>query len=255
MKLRILGATGTQCRGAHSMSALVNESLLLDAGTGAFNLGMEEINGIADALITHSHLDHTAMLCFLAETRIGGPDGHGLRVRCLPDTAEAIRRGFLNGEIWPDFENLHLNGQALMSFAPFAPFEKLEIGGASITPFPVEHEVPTVGFCLHGERENFVFIADIFEMPEATCAYLNGLSNFRRMTVEVSFPEGSEKTAAVSGHLTPKTLEALLAKLPSEVEVFYCHMKPRYQDEIMEQMQKRFGDRARPLQSEMVFDI
>ena len=256
MELRILGADGTQSSGCASVSALADGRVLIDAGTGAHGLSLAEMDKIGDALITHSHLDHTGMLCFLAESRIGGAGGPGLRVHSFPETADAVREGFLNGKIWPDFENIKIEGTPLMSFSPFAAFERLNIGGLRATPFPVKHAaLPTAGFCLNGGRENFVFISDIFDMPEETRAYLAGLENFRRMTIEVSYPEGMEELAETAGHLTPRTLEKILAKLPSGLEVYYCHVKPRYWEAITEQVEKRFGGEVRPLKAGMCFDI
>ena len=256
MELKILGADGTQCEGSSSVSALADGRVLIDAGTGAHGLSLAEIDRIKDALITHSHLDHTGMLCFIAESRIGASGGAGLRVHSFPETAEVIRSSFLNGKIWPDFENIEIEGAQLMTFKNFTAFKRLDLDGFSATPFPVLHaSLPTAGFCLHGARENFAFIADVYEIPEETYAYLNGLENFRRMTIEISYPEGQEKMAEIAGHLTPALLEKILAKLPGVEEVYYCHVKPRHRDEVDNQVKKRFKGLVRPLKTGMVFEF
>lgn len=255
MKVKILGASGAQCRGHDSTSVLVGGRTLIDAGIGAYNLPLSEMEQIGDVLLTHSHLDHTAMLCLIAESRAGAPDGPGLLVHSLSETADAVRKGFLNGAIWPDFEKIDIGGTPLMSFAPFEPFREIEAGGLRVTPFPVGHVVPTVGFCLHGDREKFVFIADICELPAESAEFLSGLKNIGRMTVEVSYPEGMEDLARASGHLTPLLLEDVLAKMPSGKEILYCHVKPRWRDDIDAQIKKRFGGRLQPLLAGMEFDI
>lgn len=256
MQVRILGATGAQCGKSSSISVLVNGRVLVDAGTGAYNLSLAEMEKIDDALITHSHLDHIAMLCFVAECKIDAPGGHGLRVRCFPETAEAIRNGLLNNQIWPDFENIRIGGEALMSFEYFRPFETIECGGVRTTVFPVEHaDVPTAGFALHGENETFVLISDVHSLSDETYAYLHSLKNLRRMTIETSFPDNKEDIAKAAGHLTPALLADIIARLPEVPEIYYCHVKPRYEAEIAAQIQQRFGGRVLPLQAEMVFDI
>lgn len=258
MRLKILGAEGAQCgRSCASISALLDDRVLIDAGTGAFRLSLAEMEGVQDALITHSHLDHVAMLCFVAECKIGAPGGHGLRVRCLPETADAIREGLLNGRIWPDFENIQIGGAPILTFSHFRMLEEMDLDGLRITPFPVLHsDIPTAGFALHGGRESFAFVSDMFAMPDETHAYLESLPNFRRMTIECSFPDGKEDIARASGHLTPSLLEKVVARLPQRVEeIYYCHVKPRYEEEVAAQIRQRFGGRVLPLQEGMVLEI
>lgn len=257
MQLKILGADGAQCADSSSISALVDGRALVDAGTGAHSMRLSDMDGVTDALITHSHLDHVAMLCFVAECKIGSPGGHGLRVRCFPETADAIRGGLLNGKIWPNFEKIEIDGAPLISFEYFRAYETIDLGGGlRATPFPVEHaNLPTAGFVLHGGEENFVFVSDVHSMSDEAYEYLGALRNFRRMTIESSFPEGREELAHATGHLTPLLLEKIVARLPAAAEVYYCHVKPRYADEIAAQIEKRFGGRIRPLRSGMTFDI
>lgn len=256
MQLKILGSGGAQCEKASSISALADGRVLIDAGTGAHNMSLAAMDGVKDVLITHSHLDHVAMLCFVAECKIGSAEGHGLRVHCFPETADAIRAGLLNGKIWPDFENIKIGGKPLISFEYFRPFEEMDFGGLRATPFPVSHsDVPTAGFVLRGARENFVFISDVHTLSDEVYAYLHSLSDFRRMTVETSFPDGKEEIARASGHLTPSLLEKIVARLPEGLEIYYCHVKPRYEPEVSAQIQERFGGRILPLQDGMTFDI
>ena len=256
MKIKILGSSGTHCKGYFSTSALLNEDVLIDAGTGALNLSLADIEKISDVLITHSHLDHITALCFIAENRIGGAYGHGLNIYTMKPTAQAIREGLLNDKIWPDFENIIIQNLPLMTFKELGLFTRINIKGSEVTPFPVFHvAVPTVGFCFHGRDENFVFISDLHEMPDETYDYLNNLQNFRRLTIEISYPDGQESIAKASGHLTPGRLEDILKKLPADIEVFYSHVKPRYEDIIAKQVEDRFKGKVKPLKINMVFDI
>jgi cAMP phosphodiesterase len=255
MKLRVLGNMGTSCKNTYSSSLLIDEHFLIDAGTGAFRLSLENIDHIGDVMITHSHLDHLAALCFLADCRIGGTNGHGLTVHCLSETAQAIREHMLNNTIWPDFENIKIDGTPLMSFNIINSLEPFTIHDNLITPLAVEHTAPTTGYCLHGARENFVVFFDFWDASEAVFTYLRQLENFNRMTIEVSYDEGNEALAKSAGHLTPILLEKRLEKLPPDIKLFYCHLKPRSEALIHEQMQRRFGNKVAFLSNDMVFDI
>ena len=254
MRLKILGNMGGSCRGQYSSSALINDSLLLDVGTGAQQLSLARMLKIDDVLLTHSHLDHMAMLFFLMDCQIGRKN-RSLQVHCLKETAVALRRFFFNDHIWPDFENIKVDGVPIMEFNYLTPYQRQTINGCDITPLPVQHTVPTVGYCLHGDGEDFVFISDILDADDDCWEYLNNLKRFRRMTIEISFPDEMEKVAKDSFHLTPKMLERLLKKIPSGVEVFFCHAKPQVYGEVLQQVEARFVGRVKPLQRGMVFYI
>ena len=60
MQIRILGCSGAIARGCHTTSFLLDDDLLVDAGTGVGDLTLDEMAGIDDVLLTHSHLDHIA---------------------------------------------------------------------------------------------------------------------------------------------------------------------------------------------------
>ena len=251
MKLRVLGHTAGACRGFPSTAALVDEDILLDAGTGASALYGAEMGRVSDLLLTHSHLDHVAMMCFVADYR----QQEGLTAHCLPETAEAIRTGILNGAIWPRMDRIEVDGKPLISFNPIEPFKTFEIRGRRFTPLPAEHTTPTVGFCLHGERENFVWFSDICGAEPRVWEWLKGLENFKRVVLEASFPEEDEELARTSGHLTPKTLEALLKNMPSDLRVYCGHVKPREANVVAAQLRARFGDQATLLEAGQVFEI
>lgn len=251
MKLRVLGHTAGACRGFPSTAALVDDDILLDAGTGASALYGAEMARVSDLILTHSHLDHVAMMCFVADYR----QSEGLTAHCLPETAEAIRVGILNGAIWPRMQNIEVDGKPLISFRDIAPFESFEVKGRRFTPLPAHHTTPTVGFCLHGEKENLVWFSDICGAEPRVWEWLNRLENFNRLVMEASFPEEDEKLAEMSGHLTPKSLETLLENLRPDLRVYCGHVKPREANVVAAQLRARFGERATLLEAGQVFEI
>jgi len=60
MKIRVLGAYGAEGLGQRPTAFLVNERILVDAGTVGGALTAAEQRLIQHALISHAHLDHVA---------------------------------------------------------------------------------------------------------------------------------------------------------------------------------------------------
>jgi phosphoribosyl 1,2-cyclic phosphodiesterase len=60
MKLRILGCSGGIGGVARTTSMLLDDNVLIDAGTGVGDLGLSELVRIDHVFVTHSHLDHIA---------------------------------------------------------------------------------------------------------------------------------------------------------------------------------------------------
>ena len=63
MKLRVLGCSGG-IGGPHlrTTSLLLDQDILIDAGTGAADLSIDQLAAIDHVFLTHTHLDHIAAL-------------------------------------------------------------------------------------------------------------------------------------------------------------------------------------------------
>ena len=69
MKLRILGCSGgIGGRHLRTTSMLVDNDILIDAGTGVGDVSLAELMLIDHIFITHSHLDHVCSIPFLVDT-------------------------------------------------------------------------------------------------------------------------------------------------------------------------------------------
>ncbi|HDZ87057.1 MAG TPA: MBL fold metallo-hydrolase, partial [Nitrospirae bacterium] len=58
MKIKALGASGSEMPGYNLPAFLIDDELLLDAGTIGLSLSYNRQLRIKDILVTHSHLDH-----------------------------------------------------------------------------------------------------------------------------------------------------------------------------------------------------
>ena len=71
MKMKVLGCYGAELPGFKTMGLLLNDTLLVDAGSVTSSLSIEEQERISNILVTHSHLDHIKDILFLADNLAG----------------------------------------------------------------------------------------------------------------------------------------------------------------------------------------
>ena len=106
MRIRILGCSGGIGAGSRTSAMLVDNDVLIDAGTGIGDLALEEIDPIRHVFLTHAHLDHIAGLPMLADSVFDENFTVPLTVYAREETLRAIQEHLFNGVIWPDFAKL-----------------------------------------------------------------------------------------------------------------------------------------------------
>ncbi|HSV45465.1 MAG TPA: MBL fold metallo-hydrolase, partial [Ramlibacter sp.] len=88
MKVRVLGCSGAISKDCRTTSFLLDQDVLVDAGTGVGDLTLQEMKGISHVLLTHSHLDHVAALPLMIDA-IASQLVRPVQVHALPGTIEA----------------------------------------------------------------------------------------------------------------------------------------------------------------------
>ena len=101
MKVRVLGCSGGIGARARTTSFLVDDDILLDAGTGVEDLSIAELAAIDHVFLTHSHLDHIAALPLLVDS-VGSLRKKPIVVHALRETIDALRAG-RSGEVQVEF--------------------------------------------------------------------------------------------------------------------------------------------------------
>src|SRR6185436_9647622 len=90
MKVQILGASGGIGGPARTTSLLVDDDILIDAGTGVGDLSLAAMERIDHVFITHSHLDHVACLPFMMDS-VGVARGKPVTVHSQKATLDGLR--------------------------------------------------------------------------------------------------------------------------------------------------------------------
>lgn len=255
MKVRILGCSGgIGGRHLRTTSLLVDNDILIDAGTGVGDLAIAELAQIDHVFITHSHLDHLACMPFMIDT-VGDMRNRPLTVHATEATLEIIRAHIFNWAIWPDFSEIPSREKPVMQYKAVRLGKTVRLGDRSITPLPAEHTVPAVGYHLDSGVGSFVFTGDT-TINDAFWPVVNKIANLRFLVIETAFSNREKRLAMMSKHLCPSMLAEELARLVREVEIFITHLKPGQIELTMSEIEEFAGDfRPKMLQNNQVFEF
>ena len=214
----------------------VNDCVALDAGSLGFALSDDERKQVRHIVLTHAHLDHIASLPIFVEeefNRLISP----VIVYAIPEVISALRQFVFNDQIWPNFEKIMRpnGGGPALEFQAIEPGVRVALAGLSITAFPVNHTVPTVGLLLEENEAAVIYTSDTC-VTSQLWQIANRTQHLKAIFVDVSYPNQLETLAAMSKHLTPQSLASELQKLESEVEIHCVHIKPYYRNEVLLQL-------------------
>lgn len=141
--------------------------VLLDAGLMDLHERFEP--GDLDAIVlTHFHPDHVQGLFHL---RWGA--GQSIRVISPPDS-EGCADLFKHPGLL-DFQTAH-------------KFEPLLVGALTLTPLPLQHSKPTLGYAIEGRNgHRFAYLTDTLGLPPKSLDFLRGWGAFD-MAIDCSYP-------------------------------------------------------------------
>jgi ribonuclease BN (tRNA processing enzyme) len=233
MPIRVLGCSGSIAAGCRTTAFLLDDNVLIDAGTGVGDLTLDELARVDHILLSHSHLDHVLGVPLLADSVMRRRAGRApITVHALPATLDALRAHVFNGAIWPDFTRLPSPEAPILALQPFAIGDQLLIGRRQIEVLPALHTVPAVGFAVLGDDEGaWVFTGDTAPNP-ALWQRLQALK-VHSLVIETAFRNDEHALAAVSRHLHPTALGQELQHLAHAAQVFITHIKPGELDTVM----------------------
>jgi len=234
MKIRVLGCSGAIAAAYKTTAFLLDDDVLIDAGTGVGDLSLPELVRVDHIVVSHSHLDHILAIPLLADTVLREREAAGrppIQVHALPETLEALRKHIFNGVIWPDFTRLPSPERPVLSLHPFELGQTLHLGTRQIEVLSAAHTVPAVGFAVHGAQGSWVFTGDTGPNP-ALWQRLSSLS-IAHLVIETAFGDDEAQLARVSRHHCPASLGPELAQLAGSVAVHITHIKPGEGEAVM----------------------
>jgi ribonuclease BN (tRNA processing enzyme) len=254
LKLRILGCSGGIGSGAQTTAMLLDDDVLIDAGTGIGSLSIAEMVKIDHIFVTHAHLDHVAFIPFLVDT-VGAIRTKPITIHAIQATLDILQEHLFNWQLWPDFTKIPDNNFPYMRYEALPLDYTSDLNGRKITPLPANHVVPSVGYQLDSGRASLVFTGDT-TTNDALWTAVNKIANLKYLIIESAFSNQKRDIALRSKHLCPSLLAEELKKFKQTAEIFITHLKPNEADLTMREIQQCIGKYSpRRLENDQLFEF
>ena len=244
MKIRVLGSHGsdllvkgptgsTLCR---SVGFLVNDELMVDAGTLASGLTLQEQQRVKHILLSHLHLDHIKDIPPLVDNLSGLVD-HQVVVASVPSVIEGLQKHIFNDIVFPNFFNIQGSRHSILRAKGLEAQKEVSVsGGISVTPIPVNHTVETVGYVIRDDAAAWIYSGDT-HLTEEIWQVAARIHNLKGVFIEVSFPNSMMDIAIQSKHLTPTLLAQEFRKIGKpDLPLYVYHMKPTVREAILQEI-------------------
>lgn len=252
MKVRVLGCSGAIAKDCRTTSFLIDQDVLIDAGTGVGDLTLDEMRRIDHVLLTHSHLDHVAALPLMVDA-IASQRTTPIQVHALQGTIDALQTHIFNNTIWPDFSKIPTPDAPFITFHPLELGQTLGLAGKHIEVLPAVHTVPAVGYAVTTGKGYWVFTGDT-EINPALWQRINQM-DVVMLVIETAFSNREHVLAKRSLHLSPQVLANELYNIDNDKKypIYITHTKPFETELIMAEIQK--FDQTSPASIDLPHDI
>jgi cAMP phosphodiesterase len=236
MRISIFGSAGSEAIGLNPPAFLVDNFLLLDAGT--VSLSLDEISrcGITHILLTHAHFDHLKGIPFLLDNLYSMNPTCRITIVSGRPVISDLRKHIFNKRIWPDFSTIPDAQNPIMRYQVISTRKPLVLGDYTIHATKVNHSVPAYGFLVENASGASLLYTGDTGPTEAIWKKMRG-RHVKALIVEVSFPNELSSHAVATGHLSPALLEAEMRKMPSiPGKIYISHLKPAFQSQIVAEL-------------------
>jgi ribonuclease BN (tRNA processing enzyme) len=236
MQIRVLGCSGGIGFGLRTTSLLIDHDVLIDCGSGAGDLTLEELGRIRHILLTHGHLDHIAFIPFLVDSVFDALVGNPITIHLQAETLEILREHIFNWRIWPDFARLPDAENPVIRYQVITPGEQFNLDGRNFEAIPVTHTQPAVGYRVQApDGGSFAFSGDT-RSTDRFWQVLNSYPHLDVLIVECAYADHEEALSEIAGHHRPSTLARDLRKLDHQPALYITHPKPGQEEQIMREL-------------------
>jgi len=234
MRIQILKSSTTDPKGHFSASYLVNDRIVIDAGS----IGFSELNiqrQIRHVILSHSHFDHICSLPILLDN-IYEPGPDCVQVYASSETIDCLRRYVFNDDIWPDLLRLSSEESPFVNFVTLRDREPVQLQQLTVTPVALNHLVPTYGFVVEDSQTAVALVSDTAATDDIWELARNN-EKLKAVFLECAFPNSLNWLAEKALHLTAESFLQEYRKLDRDVPVVAIHIKPPFHDQIVSELQ------------------
>jgi ribonuclease BN (tRNA processing enzyme) len=241
MKIRILGCSGGIGLGNKTTSLLLDDSVLIDCGTGLGDLSLEEMSKLEHIFITHSHLDHIALLPMLLDTIYDSLVERPLTLHCKQETYDVLAKNIFNWDVWPNFFELPSAETPVIVYESMQPGDCIEFGDKVIKMIEVDHTVPAAAYIINNGTGSIAFSGDTF-INDTFWHALNEEPRMDIVVVECGFTNEDEAIGRDAKHYYPNALAEDLKKLNHRPDLYISHLQPGKEEVIIQQLNSAISD-------------
>ncbi len=236
MRLEILGCYGNVIGKYRSTAFLINDSILLDAGTVTEVIDSEErLRKIKQVVISHTHIDHMKGLFPLVDELVM-LGVYSLELISVKQILDIISHNLFNNLIWPDFTVIPSEHNAVIKPREIEIEKTTPIDNITIKPVLMTHTVYTVGYAVKEGDRGFMFTSDTGPTKRFWEVARNE-KGIDFIIADVSFPNRLERLAKISGHMTLSILIEHIDKFGlGDMPIYITHIKPIFLNEILNEI-------------------
>ncbi len=256
MRIKVLGGFGAELPCCNLTGFLINDKVMIDAGTISKTLSAEEQARITHIVLSHAHLDHTKGIPFMADNVVGKTSGP-VQIVAVPEVLDSIAEHLLNNKIWPDFTRLPSPGKPVLKYRKAAPDRTVKLDSVlKVKPVWVNHTVPTTGFIIWEGGKAVVYSGDTRSTEKIWKAASRLGEDLKAVFIECSFPNRMQHLADLSGHLTPNMLGDEIKKIKGyEGPIYVYHVKSQFLVDIEREIDKLGRKDVIVVRDEMEWEI